>query len=330
AVVNALLENEADFNAIDKNGCTPLHYAARHGHTAVVNALLENEADFNAIDNSGCTPLYYAAKAWHEEKVVNALLKNGANVNAPNKHGSTPLRIAVDLETKKLLIKYIAKLKISNPDIVNDEGFKKNKEIIEDNAELNECYEKCKTELQKLKLENVKLYEFSQETKIDNLVNLWCKHKSIQEQEELKTKYPHYADIFIDKINGVKKHIFIKNNEPIVNYLFDGKNEELQSMLYDKLVKFVQKKKSELQSKISQMFKNHCVPEVEVNYDVSKLAPQILYQMSLITLMKQVEKEEREKYSKNEKNEKNRILYLFIHCIFFSSNICSMCYYYRA
>ena len=42
----------ADVNATDKDGYTPLHWAALRGHTEIVQALLEAGADVNNSDTS--------------------------------------------------------------------------------------------------------------------------------------------------------------------------------------------------------------------------------------------------------------------------------------
>ena len=55
-----LLASKADVNAKDKDGLTPLHWAAFKGHKDVAEVLLANKADVNAKDNLGLTPLHRA------------------------------------------------------------------------------------------------------------------------------------------------------------------------------------------------------------------------------------------------------------------------------
>ena len=62
AVVQPLLDKEANVHAKDKHGETILHVAAQNKYEAVVRLLLEKEADANAKDNIGKTVLYKAAE----------------------------------------------------------------------------------------------------------------------------------------------------------------------------------------------------------------------------------------------------------------------------
>jgi hypothetical protein len=52
-----LLTRNAEVDARDKQGRTPLHGAAGQGCKAIAKLLLTNLADVNAADNAGATPL---------------------------------------------------------------------------------------------------------------------------------------------------------------------------------------------------------------------------------------------------------------------------------
>ena len=65
-------------------GITPLHVAVKKGHTAIVKLLvLEHNADVNAEDDKGVTPLLLAGSNSTKtfEDIVSVLVQNGADVN---------------------------------------------------------------------------------------------------------------------------------------------------------------------------------------------------------------------------------------------------------
>ena len=69
---------------------TALHYAAFKGNKEIAELLITNNADVNAKDKNGSTPMYMAAVEGRGEIIV-LLLRKGADVNARDNNGSTPL-----------------------------------------------------------------------------------------------------------------------------------------------------------------------------------------------------------------------------------------------
>ncbi len=71
-------------------GATALHIAARSGNLEIINILLENGADVNAMDNESYTPLMRAAIIGNS-KIVEALLNKGAKAESLNLNGESAI-----------------------------------------------------------------------------------------------------------------------------------------------------------------------------------------------------------------------------------------------
>ena len=65
----------------------------RNGHVAIVHAYIARGADVNFVDKQGGTPLHWAAARGLVE-IVELLLAHGAKKNCPDKDGETPADIA--------------------------------------------------------------------------------------------------------------------------------------------------------------------------------------------------------------------------------------------
>jgi len=122
-VVRLLLKHDADMNARENVGSTPLHVAARNGRVEIVRVLLENVANRGGEDDhrktaiqvvsdyvndrnaEGKTPLYLASQKGRVE-IVHVLLEHGAIVGAKDNGGVTALQVASNDMIKKLLIEH--------------------------------------------------------------------------------------------------------------------------------------------------------------------------------------------------------------------------------
>ena len=102
-MVQVLLEYEADVNARNDDGGTPLHFMYQNysrrsklGYTSlpkVARLLLENGVDVNAVDYNHFTTLHVAAQSGLVE-VVRVLLEHGADVGAETNSGETAFQLA--------------------------------------------------------------------------------------------------------------------------------------------------------------------------------------------------------------------------------------------
>jgi len=77
----------------DKEGRTPLHYAAGYNHDEVAKMLIEAGAPIEARDTLENTPLHYAA-GYGRPDLVTLLLAAGADKGAKNRNGKTPYDLA--------------------------------------------------------------------------------------------------------------------------------------------------------------------------------------------------------------------------------------------
>ncbi len=76
--VRSFIESGVSVDAKDRTGFTPLHWAARTGHTDIAECLIANGANVNAGDDS--TPLQEAAS--YSKEMVELLVAKGADINA--------------------------------------------------------------------------------------------------------------------------------------------------------------------------------------------------------------------------------------------------------
>jgi len=90
---------------------TPLHSAAFRENLEVVQKLIEYDADINAKDGTGWTPLHWASQGFNfkDDSVLRLLLEHGANINARAENGWTPLHMASHdgaLEVVRVLLEH--------------------------------------------------------------------------------------------------------------------------------------------------------------------------------------------------------------------------------
>lgn len=94
AVVDVLLQNGARVEAADANGYRAVHVAAQYGQTAFLNHIIAKyNADFDAPDNDGRSPLHWAAYKGFAD-TIRLLLFRDANQGRQDKEGCTPLHWA--------------------------------------------------------------------------------------------------------------------------------------------------------------------------------------------------------------------------------------------
>ncbi|CAI0652615.1 unnamed protein product [Colletotrichum noveboracense] len=92
-VLQLLIDRKANIEATGRNGSSPLAIAAYEGHVRISRLLLDHGANANARDDDGITPLHLAARKNHHH-VVRLLLDNDADVDAKDQWGLSPLAAA--------------------------------------------------------------------------------------------------------------------------------------------------------------------------------------------------------------------------------------------
>jgi ankyrin repeat protein len=98
------------------DGATPLHFAVANPDPAVVALLIQNQADVNAVDKWGSTPLSKAAYYCSNVEVIAMLLRSGAKVPDPGLRPSLMIEAASNPspEVVRALLKAGANLKVTN------------------------------------------------------------------------------------------------------------------------------------------------------------------------------------------------------------------------
>jgi ankyrin repeat protein len=96
-IVELLITNSANVDALDRYRETPLHAAADEGHKEIAELLIANGADVDGKYNTNYntkTPLHYAAGEGHKE-IIELLIANGADVDVKTPSQNTALDLAV-------------------------------------------------------------------------------------------------------------------------------------------------------------------------------------------------------------------------------------------
>jgi hypothetical protein len=123
-MVSLLLQHGSNIELFDYDQYTPLHSAAKSGHTAIIVALVEEgDADINQKGGErGETPLMITARGGHM-KAAEYLLSKGADVTLVDEQGDTALSMATNPSMITMLKEaWNEQITRSTCDPVNDKG----------------------------------------------------------------------------------------------------------------------------------------------------------------------------------------------------------------
>jgi ankyrin repeat protein len=106
-LVSLLLAKGASLDIGTTTGLKPIHWAATYGELGVLelgpmDLLITAGANVNDRDNSGETPLHHAVRHVYDVR-AKYLLSHGADVNAKDNNGHTPLHAARVFGSKKMV-----------------------------------------------------------------------------------------------------------------------------------------------------------------------------------------------------------------------------------
>ena len=100
--VAAMIKKDANVNAADEDGETPLMVAVKKGNAPVVDVLLASGAKVNAKNANGEDALTQAVRAREPNAaIVASLLKGGADAKTATKDGETALMMACRVSPPK-------------------------------------------------------------------------------------------------------------------------------------------------------------------------------------------------------------------------------------
>ena len=112
--IRDLVAHNANINAIDDSGSTPLHLSASHGCTEATRALLELGADMEHKNSKGEMPAHVAARG--SVSCMEAFINSGFDLNTRGPGYETVLHIAARYHNDEM-VKYLLKKQKANLDI---------------------------------------------------------------------------------------------------------------------------------------------------------------------------------------------------------------------
>ncbi|KAG2025703.1 hypothetical protein GB937_002424 [Aspergillus fischeri] len=121
-MVDFLLDNGADGNAVTGDGSTALHLATEHGQRKAMKLLLSRHVNSQIANKQGATGLQLAVGTATDEATVPLLVKNRVDVDIRNiRTGDTALHLAVEWRRPRIILFLLDRG--ATIDMTNEDGF---------------------------------------------------------------------------------------------------------------------------------------------------------------------------------------------------------------
>ena len=95
-LIQLLLSMNAEIDAVDKNGETPLHIVVKNGSLEMIELLLDAGANPNIQNKNGETPLHIASEYEKIQAVELLINTKYIDINIRNQNGKTPLNLLLE------------------------------------------------------------------------------------------------------------------------------------------------------------------------------------------------------------------------------------------
>ena len=108
--MNLLISNGLESNALQENGKTLCHLIVEENNLELFEKIKFKNECININDRDGLTPLHYAAMRAESREIIDYLIKIGANKSLKTPFGETPYDLAQENEiliSKKINIEFL-------------------------------------------------------------------------------------------------------------------------------------------------------------------------------------------------------------------------------
>jgi len=258
-IVEFLVEEGANVNAVYEHGCTPLFLAAAVGHIGMMEALLSKEASIDMVDKNGHVLLYHAIRT-SKVDVYKCVVNHMAKLEV--------IGLYVSQENLQLKSELIGRAQ-SDYDIEVANSYKRS-------------FQRYSEEVRRLIEEDKPLYDFLMTSDINELIDIWeANEDTFSKLDEkryggMKERYSGYTDVLINKANKVKKEIFLHNHKQLIDVLSVRYDCDMKTMEFTNIRKFFRLHKDEIVVDLAKVeksmidfvdfsdVKRRCVPRLEL------------------------------------------------------------------